>query len=249
MIIDAHQHYLESFAGEKGVGGPQELVEGFRAMGVDKAIVGTFEGYFSDYKAANDELYALMQQYPGVIQAWCVVDPRDGEAAIEELRRCIEQLGMAGLEFHNWIQAVSAVDPCMFPVMEEAARLEIPVLFHDGTAPYCTTDQVAYLAGRYPDATIFLGGSGLMDFARQAIRAVVKYDNAVLVVSGSRFETLRNTSQVVGIDRIVWASAFAFGGPGTIGYHLDKIRCLDISDEEKEKIFSGNIVKLVPSLA
>lgn len=249
MIIDAMQHYFKGFAGEKGIGGPEEFVEGFRAHGVDKGIAVPFEGYYSDYKAANDELAALMRQYPGVIQGWCVVNPHDGETAIEELRRCSEDLGMAGLGFYNWIQAVSTVDPCMFPIMEEAVRLKIPVLFHDASAVYCTLGQVGYLAGRYPDTIIILGGGGLMDFARQAIRALVKYDNVVLAVSGSRFETLRKAVQVVGVDRIVWASAYAFGGVAGLEYHLQKIQCLDLTDDEKEDIFSRNILRIVPSLA
>ena len=249
MIIDAHQHLFKGFAGEIGVSTPEEFVNGFKSRGVDKGIVGTFDGYFSDYKAANDELHALMVQYPDTVQAWCVIDPRDGEDAIEELDRCINGLGMAGLELNPWIQAVSTVDPCMFPLLEEAAHLKIPILYHDGTAPYCTVDQVAYIAGRYPDMPIILGGGGLMDYARGAVRAAVAHDNVLLACSGGRMDTYRRVVDVVGAERIVWASAYAFGGPEGIPYHLDKVESLGLSDDDKEKVFGRNILRIVPALA
>jgi uncharacterized protein len=247
VIIDGHTHYFKSFAYMQGLTA-REWVEAFQALGVDKAVVFTVEGFLSDYRIGNDELFEVARQYPDKVYAWGTVDPRDGERAIEEVGRCVNELGMTGFKFHNWLQAVSAVDPCMFPVMEEIARRKLPVLFHDGTPPYASTDQVAYLAGRYPEATIILGHSGLNEFARQAIRAVVKNDNVLLSVCGARYETLKRATETVGPERIVWGSDFPFGGAGNIAYHRAKVEALPISDDDKEKVFSGNLIRLVPAL-
>jgi hypothetical protein len=248
MIIDTHTHYFKSFTPIiQGLSG-KEFVEGFQALGIDKVVVCTLEGFFKNYQACNDELAALESEYPDVVRTWGTVDPRDGEEAIAEIGRCVDELGMVGFKFHNWLQAVSAVDPCMFPVMEEIARRELPVLFHDGTPPYCSTDQIAYLADRYPDATVILGHSGLNEFARQALRAAVKYDNVMLNVCGARYETLKRAVETVGPERILWGTDFPFGGPGNIIYHRAKVEALPISDDDKEKIFSENMIRLVPSL-
>jgi predicted TIM-barrel fold metal-dependent hydrolase len=248
MIIDGHTHYFRSFAYMKGMG-VKEWVESFQAMGVDKAVVFTMEGFFRDYPACNDELVEVVRQYPDTVHAWGSVDPRDGEGAVEEVGRCVDVLGMTGIKFHTWLQAVSAVDPCMFPVMDEIARRRLPVLFHDGTPPYATTDQVAYLAGRYPDATVILGHSGLNEFARQALRAARKHENILLGVCGARYETLKAAVETVGAERVVWGTDYPFGGPGNIVYHRAKVEALRISDDDKEKIFSGNMIRLVPALA
>lgn len=247
MIIDSHAHYFKSFASMQGLS-PAEFVEGFQALGVDKAVIVTLEGFYGNYQACNDELAAVASQYPGVIQAWGTVNPRDGEKAIAEIGRCVDELGMTGFKFHNWLQAVSAVDPCMFPVMEELARRRLPVIFHDGTPPYASTDQIAYLAGRYPDTPVLLAHSGLNEFARQALRGAVKHDNLFLGVCGARYELLKRAVQIVGPGRILWGTDFPFGGKGNIIYHRAKVDALPISDDDKEKIFSGNIVRLVPSL-
>jgi predicted TIM-barrel fold metal-dependent hydrolase len=249
MLIDAHTHYFKSFTPTMKGLEAQEFVEGFRALGVDKALVFTLEGFLRDYQKANDELAAIAAHHPDAIEVWGTVDPRDGEQAIAEIGRCVDELGMTGFKFHNWLQAVAAVDPCMFPVMEEIARRQLPVLFHDGTPPYCSTDQVAYLAGQYPDATLILGHSGLNEFARQALRAAVKHENVLLCVCGARYETLKRAVELVGAERIVWGSDFPFGGDGNIVYHRAKVEALPISDDDKEKIFSGNMIRLVPSLA
>jgi hypothetical protein len=155
---------------------------------------------------------------------------------------------MTGFKFHNWLQAVSAVDPSMFPVLEEMERRRAPVIFHDGTPPYASTDQIAYLAGRYPDTTFILAHSGINDMARQALRAVVKHDNVLLGACGERYETLKKAVETVGPERIVFGTDFPFGGAGNIVYQWAKVDALPISDDEREKILGGNMIRLVPSL-
>jgi predicted TIM-barrel fold metal-dependent hydrolase len=247
MIIDGHTHYFKSFASMQGLS-PKEFVEGFQALGVDKAVVVTLEGFYRDYQAGNDELAAVAAQYPDILQAWGTVNPRDSEKAIAEIGRCVDELGMTGFKFHNWLQAVSAVDPCMFPVMEEMERRRLPIIFHDGTPPYASTDQIAYLAGRYPDVPILLAHSGLNEMARQALRGAVKHNNLFLCVCGARYETLKRACETVGPERILFSTDYPFGGEGNIIYHRAKVEALPISDDDKEKIFSGNIIRLVSSL-
>jgi hypothetical protein len=247
MIVDGHTHFFRRFAGMQGLS-PAEFVEGLRALGIDKALVFTLEGFFGEPQSANDELADLVKRYPEALKAFCTVNPRHGQAAIEELKRCVLDLGMVGLKLHNWLQAVSAVDPCMFPLIEEAARLEVPVVFHDGTPPYCTTLQVAYLAKLYPEATIILGHSGLNDFWRQAIKAALRYDNIYLLPCGAPVQGIAEMVETVGVDRLIWGSDFPFGGPGAVVYARHKIECLEIPDSDKQRILGENIMRLIPSL-
>jgi uncharacterized protein len=247
LVIDGHTHYFPNFAYMKGLTG-QEFAEGLRSKGVDKAIVFTLNGFFARrYKKGNDELARLVDTYPDLLRAFCSVDPRDGPEALKELRRCVRDLGMLGLKFHNWLQAISAVDSAMFPIIEEAAKLNVPVLFHDGTPPYAETLQVAHLAARFPQATIILGHSGNVDFWRQAIRAAKKYPNIILsTCSSAPMSAFRRMVDEVGADRMVWGSDYPFGNG--FEYLLNKVLHLNISDEDKEKILSGTMLKLLPSL-
>lgn len=213
LIIDGHTHYFPSLAYMKGLSA-QEFADGLRARGVHKALVFTVNGFFGGrYKEHNDELAELVGAYPDILRAFCSVDPRDGQEAIKELRRCVRDLGMPGIKFHNWLQAISAVDPAMYPIIEEAANLSVPVLFHDGTPPYATTLQVAHLAALYPQATIILGHSGNSDFWQQAIRAAKKYPNIVLsTCSSAPMSAFRRMVDEVGADRMVWGCDYPYWG-------------------------------------
>ena len=249
MIIDGHTHYFKSFGGTmKGVAA-KEFVKRIRSYGIDKAVVFTLDGFYGDYRAGNDELAQVTSLYSNVLYPWGTVDPRDGEKAIDEIGRCLDELDMTGFKFHNWLQAVSAVDPCMFPVLEEMERRRAPLMFHDGTPPYANTEQIGYLAGQYPGTTFILGHGGINDMGRQALRWAVKYDNILIGACGPRFDTLEKAVKVVGPERIVWGSDFPFGGEGNIPYQWAKVDALPISDDDKEKIMGGNMVRLVPSLA
>lgn len=247
LVVDGHTHYFPSFGYMQGLSA-REFVDGLRAKGVYRAVVCTINGFFGGrYQEGNDELAGLVDAYPDLLRACCSVDPRDGQAAIKELRRCVRSMGMVGVKFHNWLQAISAVDPAMYPIIEEAADLGVPVFFHDGTPPYAETQQVAHLAALYPRATIILGHSGNCDFWRQAIRAAQKYPNIILsTCSSAPTSAFRKMVDEVGAGRMIWGSDYPFGD--AFEHLLDKVLSLDISELEKEKILSGTMLRLMPSL-
>jgi len=247
LIIDGHTHYFSRLAYMKGLSG-QEFADGLRARGVHRAVVFTLSGFFAGrYRECNDELARLVDSYPDLLRAFCSVDPRDERGAIAELRRCVRDLGMLGVKFHNWLQGICAIDDAMFPIVEEAAELGVPLLFHDGTPPYATSLQIASLAARYPSATIILGHSGNTDFWRQAIHAARRHPNIILsACTSAPMSGLRRMVEEVGAERMVWGSDYPFGD--AFEYLLDKVLTLDVSDEEKESILSGTMLRLLPGL-
>ncbi len=246
MIADAHTHYFTTFGTLKGLP-PYEMVKTFQEHDIQLALLCTVEGFFGEFQRCNDELGVVTRKYP-ILRHQCSVNPRAGEVAVAELGRCVEKHNTVAIKFHNWLQGISAVDASMFPLMEEAARLRLPVFFHDGSPPYCTSDQVCHLAKLFPEATIVLVHFGMNDFGRQAVRAVTKYDNVFFTCCGARLDFLREALQRVGPERMLYGSDFPFGNTTGIQYSLDKLDQLDLSDDGMEKILYRNIFDLVPRL-
>jgi predicted TIM-barrel fold metal-dependent hydrolase len=177
---------------------------------------------------------------------FCTVSPHDEESAVEELRRCVNELTMRGVKFHPWLQAFPPGHPWVGPIFEEIRHLKIPAVFHDGTPPYTAPFQIAYIASQFPEVPIILGHSGLHDMWIEALRAAEKYKNIYLCTCGSPFIGLKTMIERVGVSRLLYGTDFILGGIPWMRYHQRVIQELPISDSDKERIFGLNVLEILP---
>jgi hypothetical protein len=248
MIVDAHTHLFKGYVTQRGLS-TGEFVAGLQRAQVDKALVFTLEeGFFGPSRPANDALAAAAHEFPGVLYPVCTVHPRDGEAAVQEMRRCAKDLGMVALKLHPWLQAFSVVEESVMRVLQVAAQLSWPVVFHDGTPPYSTPLQIAYLASQVPETTVILGHAGLSDFPREALAAAERHSNILLCPCGVPLLWIRKFVHQIGVERVIYGSDYPFGGPESLHYYRSKFDALGLSTNEHDLVFSGNIRRLIPSL-
>jgi len=214
--------------------------------GIDKALVYTTDGFFYDFVAGNNELQAYVQQCPGRLVAGPTIDPRYGEAALAEMRRCRLQLGMKGpLKLHPWLQGFSPLEPYLDPVAETAIELGMPIMFHDGTPPYCTPLQVAALAARFPELTVILGHSGLKDLWQEALAAARRYPNIILCLCGTSPLGIERIVAEIEPERLLFGTDAGFVvAPGNQEYRMGQIRRLNVSEEIKALILGENARRL-----
>lgn len=249
MILDGHTHLFSHFENREGM--PLDgFVATLKDQGIDGALLFTFDGFFhEDTRPYNDELKAAVDRYPSFLHAFGTVHPRGGERALEEMRRCVRDLGMRGFKFHSWLQAFCASSKSMFPLVEQAAELKVPMLFHDGTPPYSSTLQVAYLARCFPRATIILGHSGLRDSWKEALYAARKYPNLMLQFCGTPQIGMRTIIQEIGWERCIFGSDFPLTGMRSPAQMARQIEEIDVSGQAKEAILGGNLKRLLESAA
>lgn len=77
----------------------------------------------------NDELIAICNANPTRFVALGIVPMQDPALAVQELRRCMD-LGFCGIEIGSHVNGTNLGDPSLFPVFEEAAKLEAAVFVH-----------------------------------------------------------------------------------------------------------------------
>jgi uncharacterized protein len=171
---------------------------------------------------ANDALAEMAQRYPGRLEGFCTVDPGAMDAAAREIERCVQQLGLIGVKLHPWLQAFSVTHAGMDPIMGVAGELGVPVMFHDGTPPYCTSRQIAWLASRYPRTQVILGHAGLADLWRDAADVARLYPNIWLQPAGSPPVTIRMALAGAGPDRFLYGSDGGFASIQVMRYVLGK---------------------------
>lgn len=83
----------------------------------------------------NDHIAKGVREHSDVFMGFGVIDPWQGKVALKEIRRCKEELGLAGIgELNPARQHFFPNDTRFYPLWEEAQRLGLPVLFHSGMA-------------------------------------------------------------------------------------------------------------------
>ena len=248
MIVDAHTHLFDQYVTQIGLS-LEEFVGGLRLAGTNKALMfGLEQSFFGPSKPANDAIAKACRQYPEMLFPVCTIHPREGELALKEMERCAAELGMVAMKLHPWLQAFAVAEKGLIPVMKTAAKLEWPVIFHDGTPPYCTPLQISYLAEMVPEALIILGHSGLSDFPLEALAAAKRNPNIFLCLCGVPLIWMRRYLAELGSDRLIYGSDYPFGGPASLKYYRMKIDKMGLTPAEYESVMGKNLMKLIPAL-
>jgi len=243
-IIDMHTH-LPGKANGAGRRQTSDFLAMLDRAGIDQAVVLTLEGFFSDDVTANNALAQQASESGGRLIPFCTVDPR-GDGAVAEVRRCVEELGFRGLKFHPWLQGFSPLEDYMFPIAAQAARLNVPILFHDGTPCYSTPLQVAYLADRFPELTVILGHGGLMDLWVEAIAAVKRYPNCYVCLCGSAPPAIfARMIAELGVDKVTIGTDAGFGEDYGAVFRIAAFHALELSGTAREAIYWRNAARLL----
>jgi predicted TIM-barrel fold metal-dependent hydrolase len=214
---------------------------------IDISVMLTIDGFWADPRACNDYLAEWCAPFPDRIVPFCTVDPRK-EGAAEEVERCVTELGMRGVKFHNWLQGFSPLEGFMAPVCERASSLGIPLFFHDGTPPYSSSLQIAHLAVRHPELKVVLGHAGLHDLWPEAIAAGKRHRNVYLCMCATPPFAMEQIVSQVPLEQIVFGTdggLFHVPQQPYVDYRFREFGALEISEEAKRQILGPNALQLL----
>jgi uncharacterized protein len=258
MIIDAHVHLMEpekapSYAYLKKTGGDwgqvwdaDRIVDLLDECGFDKAVIFSGTGLYPnvDYRHYNDHLAREVRKHPDRLIGFGIVDLKGDPEAAGEVPRIVEELGLMGLKFHNWLQAYPANSSTLKPVYEQASRYRLPIIFHTGTPPYTEPAQVVEWADEYPDVQFIIGHFGKLIWL-DAVRGAMKHPNVYLETSGAQVSDIEIAVELLGEDRIVFGTDLPVGGAAAVKWDVDKIRSARMGEQARARIFSQNILDIL----
>lgn len=205
--IDVHTHL------DGGRFDPAVLDLGDR-LGIELFLcsnLGAFHPHPSldEVREMNDRLAGELRRHPDRLRGYCYVNPRYGAAALDDLRRNVEERGMIGVKL--WI-ATLADDPLCDPVLEYAATHRLLVLAHAwrktvGRFPYeSTADHIAAAARRHPDVRFVMAHlGGQPETALDAVRDVptVAVDTSGTIIGAGEVAMAVDR---LGAERVVFGS-------------------------------------------
>jgi predicted TIM-barrel fold metal-dependent hydrolase len=245
MIIDCHTHWGDCFQARDGHD-PARWLAVFDRYGVRHAVVLPFAGLLHAGKIGldNDDVAAVCANSSGRMIPFCTVNSWFPGDATAEFERCLT-MGFRGIKFHPWLQGQPVNSRGMDLVCELAAAHGVPVLFHDGTPPYSLPSQIALLARRHPKTRLVLGHCGLLEHWREAIAALNAADNLWGCLCGPHAAGLREIVRRCDTARLVWGSDAGFNFYDAIGYRLQILDVLGLSDDVRRAILEENPMRLL----
>lgn len=248
-VIDCHAH-LTHRSRSSWQQDDRKLIEAADRLGIDQlccSILTPRRPATADgFRGCNRWVADAMKRFSGRVLGYCYVNPGYGREASEEIRRCVEQRGFIGIKLYN---EYTCTEPVVYPVVELAIELGVPILHHAGHAHYVMEDQprisdgghFAELARRYPEAKLICAhicGGGDWEWTIKALR---HSPGVFLDTSGSVTDegTVEMAARLLGVDRLV------FGCDMSMTASVGRIRGANLSEADKAKILGGNLVKLL----
>ena len=244
-VIDCHAH-LHHHSRPDWEAQDRALIEVADRLAIDQLCCSiltprrpaTPEGF----RECNRWLAEAMKRFSGRVLGYCYVNPGYQRPALEEIRRSIEERGFIGIKLYNEYRCT---DPVVFPVVELAIALRVPILQHAGHLHEFLEDQphisdgghLADLAHRYPEAMLICAhvcGGGDWEWTIKALRGS---PSVFLDLSGSVTDAgvVDMAAQVLGVDRLL------FGCDMSMTAGIGRIRAAELGAEQKDRILGGNM--------
>jgi len=269
MIIDTHSQLftkeaLKSFPPAM-LAGYEKMFKGIRVFelddilsdmdraGVDKTVIVAVDAETTyHYKVPNELISQAVNRYPNRFIGFAGVDPHKGLLAIDEVVRSFDQLGLSGLKFIPHLTEMAPNDPRMYPVLEKAQELNMPVLFHTGThfhagarLKYCRPEYLDDIAIDFPELRIIAAHFGFPWFY-EAMAVVQKNANVYFNIAGwaPRYIPEHVLRMINGplADRALLGSDFPFGKQEDM---IKSVMKADLSQQERELILAKNAVRIL----
>ena len=235
-VIDAH---VTLGAGHGFSADPGAFVAQFDEEGVTAALVSPVDRELAvANREGNDRVLGLARSHPGRLLAYASANPWFGAAAVAEVERAMGE-GAVAVKLHPPLQGFSLLDGLCDPILEVAARHEVPVYVHTGTPPGALPLQLAELALRHPDVQIVMGKLGKTDFWRDAQYALDLAPNLLADTAHDFPErAVARVHERLGAGRLVFSSNHPVG---RLPLELEKIRAMSVPEADLAAILGGNL--------
>ena len=248
MIIDSHAH-----VGEPLSASADALLRIADRLGFDKIMAMHSIALAYDMEEGNRQMAEVVKAHPDRILGYAVITTAWwGDLAAQRLERYVQDYGLVGVKIYTkpvpslGTEAseplVSVYEPQLYPAIEKAAELGVPVLAH------ASPQECEGLAKEVPEATIVMAHMGNTAVTHcdwhRAILAAQRYSNIFLETSSSTVDMghIEAAVEALGAERVIFGTDMLFLNPHV---QLAKITTAELSDEAKRAILGGNMARML----
>ncbi|MGH3098100.1 MAG: amidohydrolase family protein [Streptosporangiales bacterium] len=241
MIVDFHTHIDEVPA--LGWHLSAEMLLGqMDEAGVDRAVVmpicdapevdpGGTERLADTCRRSGGRLVPMVRVHPWYDEATGIVAD------------AVERLGAVGVKLHGVTTITDPGSPAVVRIIEKAASLGVPVLFHSGDEAAVTPLELAAAAAAVPEATVVFAHIGGYAHAREALDVASELPNVYLDTSATpHVGAVAEAVSRLGAHRVLYGS----DAPGCpMDTEITKVRLSGLSEDDERTVLGGAALRLL----
>ena len=225
----------------------EELLVSMDANGIGRSVIVAVQPKSYHLEPENDTIAATQSRYPERFAGLCRVDPRQGEGAVAELRRCVLRLDLKGLMLHPWEEGYTISDGPAVRLVREAGSLGVPVFIAAGYPWVAHATQIRAVAERARETTIVMSHGGQINVSglaqADAFLAMEACENLCLGTNGVyRQDFLEECLTAFGPERVLFASMAPVFDQG---FELDRARSIGMEERDRHLVLGGNTRRIL----
>ncbi len=208
--------------------------------------------------ASNEFVAETCRKHGDRLTGFASVNPKRKDAP-KILEDAVKNLGLKGLKLHPPLQDFFPNDKEVWPLYQQAAALDIPVVFHVGSTPFGSMVKLTQanpilldeVAIAFPDLKIVLTHLGTL-WQNEAFMVVEKNPNVFIDTAAYPYEIAELLTpelvRRIGENKVIFGTDFPMPYEGKIHRmkdYVEAINALSLSSEIKKKIFSKNFEHLL----
>ena len=210
---------------------------------IEAGWISSLSSLVGDPREGNRRLYEFVRQAPDRLIPFYSFSPHGTiSEGKDEINRIHEQYGGCAIKLHPWLTGFSVSTNTMYELSGYCAQLGLPILFHDGTPPYCDPLQLASLVELHPELILILGHAGLGIAYYDALTAALKHPTVYLCLCGTPLGDIRKFAEKVSTEKLFFGSDF-YGIAEFSSYldnMIDAVKFAGLSPELSEAILYKN---------
>jgi predicted TIM-barrel fold metal-dependent hydrolase len=227
--------------------GVEELLASMNSNGIDKAVIAPVQPKTYRLEPQNDAVAVAQMRYPDRLIGFCRVDPRLGEDAITELRRCVLRLGLKGLLLHPMEEGYTVNDPPAVHLVREAGSLGVSVVVAAGYPWVAHAQQIRSVAEQAEGTTIIMSHGGQINISglaqADAFLAMEMCSNLRIGTNGVyRQDFLEECVEAFGPERVLFTSMAPVFDQG---FELDRVRSIKMEEPDRQYLLSTNMIRIL----
>ena len=267
MIIDAHTHLInppynseqltfkiadgqimKPNALRKQVS-PQKLLQAMDKHQIEKAIA------IASDALSNEVLSNIVKTHPDRLKGFAYIHPLDSDSQAQ-LENAVNNLGLVGLKLVPDFQNFSMGNPRIYPLLEKAAELKVPVMVHSapglikGHYNQSLPEHFDSITKEISELNLIISHlcyPRFIDLLNIVTKEGVFVDTSttlpwIIDLCGVEF-TCRYIRRI-GADSVIFGSDW-WGQSSEMEKQIESILKMDLNEKEKEMILGGNISKLL----
>lgn len=228
---------------------PEKLLQAMDKHQIDKAIA------IASDALSNEELSKIIKKHPNRLKGFAYIHPLDSDSEVQ-LEKAVKKLGLVGLKLVPDFQDFSMGDSRIYPLLEKAVELDVPVMVHSapglikGHYNQSLPEHFDTIKKEIPDLVLIISHlcyPKFMDLLNIVPKEGVFVDTSTTlpwIVDLCGVDFTSRFIRRIGADSVIFGSDW-WGQSSEMRIQIDAIMKMGIQKKEKEMILGGNISNLL----